>query len=98
MSDMNVEEKKRFDKMEDVIEKIEKDINEIKTAFLGNSMSGDKGFKGQIEILNVEQKLLKEEVKMLREERVENRVYILIIKGLFVMLASGIVAYIFKKF
>lgn len=95
---MNPEDRKRFDKMEEVVEKIQSDVQEIKTAFLGNQMSGDKGFKGQIESLNVELKIMKEEVKTLREERVENRVYILIIKGLFGIIAAAIVSYFFAKF
>lgn len=94
---MNPEERKRFDKMEQVVEKIQKDIGDIKTAFLGNSISGDKGFKGQIENLKTDVEDLKEEIKTLREERVETKLYILAIKSLVGIIAAGVVAYIFKK-
>lgn len=94
---MNPEDRKRFDKMEEVVEKIQKDIGEIKTAFLGNSMSGDKGFKGQIDTLKNDVVNLKEEIKTLREERVETKLYILAIKSLVGIIAAGVVTYIFKK-
>ncbi len=91
MSEMNENDRKRFDIMQS-------DISEIKTAFLGNAMSGDKGFKGQIEVLNVDLLNLKKEVETLKEQRVENRVYILIIKGLFWLLVGSVVSYVFAKF
>jgi len=91
MSDMNPEDRKRFDAMQS-------DIKEIKDALLGNHLVGDNGFKGQMESLNARLELQEKEIKILREERVENRVYIVIIKGLFALLAGSIITLIFKKF
>ena len=97
MSEMNPEDRKRFDKMEETFETMQSDIKEIKDAFLGNKLLGDNGFKGQIETLNVKMDLQQKEIEELKKERVKNEVYILIIKGLFVMLAGSIIGWIFKK-
>lgn len=94
---MNPEDRKRFDKMETVVEEIQADIREIKTAFLGNSMSGDRGFKGQIDLLKEKVEGLEDEIITLREERVETKLYILAIKSLVGIIAAGVVAWVFKK-
>jgi hypothetical protein len=94
---MDTTEQKRFDKMEVVVEKIQSDVNEIKAALLGNELSGERGLKGQIESLKLETEAMKIEIRDLREERVENAVYILIIKGLFAVFASAIAAYFISK-
>ena len=97
MEAMNAEERKAFDKMENTVEQIQQDVNEIKMALLGNPMSNDKGFKGQIDKLYSEIDLLKNEIKILREERVENKVYVLIIKGLLGIFGAALVTYLFTK-
>jgi len=97
METMNVEEKRAFEKMENTVEQIQQDVNEIKMALLGNPMSNDKGFKGQIEKLYSEIETMKTEIKILREERVENKVYVLIIKGLLGIFGAGLIAYLFNK-
>lgn len=94
---MNLEEKTRLIKMEDTVSQIQSDVNEIKIALLGNILSGDKGFKGQIETINAELETLKLEIKTLRDERVKNEVYVLIIKGLLGLFGAGLLAYIFNK-
>ena len=66
---MNVEEKQRFEKMEQSVQKIEQDISVIKSAIIGNELSGDKGLVGKVE-------QLEEKVKILTEERIKNTVYI----------------------
>ena len=98
MSEMNPDDRKRFDKMEETFEIMQNDIKEIKDAFLGNKLLGDKGFKGQIETLNVKIDLQQKEIESLKSERTKNEVYILIIKSLFLLLASSVIALIFKKF
>lgn len=94
---MEAEEKKRFDDMETNIEKIEKTVEIIKTALLGNEFSGEEGFKGQIRFLREELITVKAEIKTLREERVENKVYILIIKVLLATLLAAGLGYMFAK-
>jgi hypothetical protein len=50
---MTPEEKQNSKKMENTKKKIQTDVMEIKAALLGNSMSGDKGLVGRIEVLNL---------------------------------------------
>ena len=55
--------------MEQSVQKIEQDISVIKSAIIGNELSGDKGLVGKVE-------QLEEKVKILTEERIKNTVYI----------------------
>ena len=45
---MTADEKEKFTKMEQSVEEIKYDIAQIKSALLGNEMSGDRGIIGQI--------------------------------------------------
>ncbi len=73
---MNVEEKERFIIMEQSVQKIEKDISAIKSAIIGNELSGDRGLVGKMETLENELVSVKKEIKTLSEERIKNLVYI----------------------
>lgn len=94
---MTAEEKTRFDSMEKSVTQIENDIAEIKSALLGNKISGEKGFRGQIDTLKAEVDILKSEIKTLREQRAENGVYVLIIKGLLMLLSGAVIGYFINK-
>lgn len=102
---MTEPEKQKLDKMEDSVEKITVSINglksdmlEIKSALLGNSISGDTGFKGRLYDIDVRQKSIEIEMKDLRDERVRNSVYIKIITWLLAVIGVGLVGLIFSYF
>ena len=102
---MTEPEKQKLDKMEDSVEKITVSINdlksdmlEIKSALLGNAISGDTGFKGRLYDIDVRQKSIEMEMKDLRDERVRNSVYIKIITWLLAVIGVGIVGLIFSYF
>ena len=48
---MTAQEIERFKIMENSVEQIQIDVAEIKSALLGNPLSGDKGLTGRISIL-----------------------------------------------
>ena len=84
------------------VNKIENSVDEIKQALLGNRLSGDKGFKGQIEMLNknlckteADLQKVKEELQTLRDERIENRLYKQIIGGLVCAVVLAAIGYFF---
>lgn len=102
---MTEPEKQKLDKMEDSVEKITVSINglkvdmlEIKSALLGNAISGDTGFKGRLYDIDVRQKSIEIEMKDLRDERVRNSVYIKIITWLLAVIGVGLVGLIFSYF
>jgi len=76
---------------------IEKDIAEIKTALLGNALSGDKGLVGRIEILTAKQEILEDRIEALIEEKIKNKVYIQIITWLASIIGVGFVGMVFNK-
>lgn len=100
--DMAPEEKLRLGKVEFITEKIQKDVEIIKGALLGNQLSGDKGLKGRIDVLTAKQEILEGQLKEISEERVKNSVYIKIINRLLLVIGTGVVGIAFdillKKF
>ena len=86
---MNVEDRH-------IMTQIEKDIAEIKTALLGNLLSGDKGLVGRIEILTAKQEILEDRIEALIEEKIRNTVYIKIITWLASIIGAGFVGMIFN--
>lgn len=95
METMTAEEKQKFDKMESTVEQIQSDVKEIKTALLGNTLSGEKGLTGRLNEIDIRQKSIETEMKELREERVKNTVYVKIITWLLAVIGIGIVGLIF---
>ena len=95
---MTQEEKQKFEKMEDNVSKIQTDISTIKSALLGNVLSGETGLVGQITVLKTELELMKAEVKALTEERVKNTVYVKIITWLLAVVGVGIISLIINYF
>lgn len=93
---MTIDEKTKFESMETSVSQIEKDVAEIKSALLGNILSGDKGLTGQINILNAKQEILETQIKTLTEERVKNTVYIKIINWLLGTVIAGAIALLFN--
>jgi len=95
---MTIEEKVKFERMEGSVEKIQQDVSTIKSALLGNELSGDKGLIGQITTLRAEHDVLKAELKALSDERVKNTVYVKIITWLLAVVGVGVVSLIFSYF
>ena len=95
---MTPEEKTKFEKMENTVEKIQTDVMEIKSALLGNSMSGDKGLVGRIEVLNVSHENLECQVKTLIEEKIKNALYIRLINWLLVVIGTAVIGGVITLF
>jgi len=95
---MSPEEKIKFEKMENTVEKIQTDVMEIKSALLGNSMSGDKGLVGRIEVLNVSHENLECQVKTLIEEKIKNALYIRLINWLLVVIGTAVIGGVITLF
>jgi len=95
---MTIEEKAKFEKMESSVDAIQRDVSTIKSALLGNDLSGDKGLVGQITALKAEHEILKAELKSISEDRVKNTVYVKIITWLLAVVGVGIVGLIFNYF
>ena len=93
---MTPEEK--IESMEQSVTQIERDVAEIKSALLGNPLSGDKGLTGQIVTLHAKQEIQESQIKALIEERVKNTVYIKIINWLLGAVIAGSITLIFNLF
>ena len=73
---MTEDEKEKFTKMEQSVEEIKYDIAQIKSALLGNEMSGDRGIIGQMTLQKAEMDFLKKDLDDLKKEAIKNGVYI----------------------
>ena len=93
---MNVDEKQRFEKMEQSVEEIKTDISVIKTALIGNELSNDKGLVGDIVVVKAEIELLKAEVKQLTEDKIKNSIYIRLITWLSAIIGTGVIGFALK--
>ena len=67
---MNVDEKQRFEKMEQSVEEIKSDISEIKSALIGNPLSGDRGLIGQVNLLKQELEFVRKDLDVVQKENV----------------------------
>jgi chromosome segregation ATPase len=94
---MTAEEKTKFESMEHSVSQIEKDVAEIKSALLGNALSGEKGLTGRITVLDAKIELLEKQITNLSEERVKNTVYIKIINWLVGTVIAGTIAFVFSQ-
>ncbi len=73
---MTSEERDKFTKMEKSVEEIKTDISVIKSALIGNELSGDKGLIGRVSTLQLEIERLEKDIKELQNEKTTNSVYI----------------------
>lgn len=73
---MTADEKEKFTKMEQSVEDIKTDIAQIKSALIGNEMSGDRGIIGQVTLQKAEMDFLKKDLEDLKKESIKNGVII----------------------
>ena len=93
---MTADEKEKFTKMEQSVEEIKSDISEIKSALIGNTLSGDRGLIGQVNLLKKELEYVRKDLNIVQKENVR---ITLIMKQLgFVTgaLVTGFIATIIK--
>ena len=67
---MTADEKEKFTKMEQSVEEIKYDIAQIKSALLGNEMSGDRGIIGQVNLLKQELEFVRKDLDVVQKENV----------------------------
>lgn len=95
---MTAQEIERFKIMENSVEQIQIDVAEIKSALLGNPLSGDNGLTGRISILTAKQELLESQIASLQEEKTKNTIYVKIIVWLLSAVIGSGIAWIFAIF
>ena len=98
---MTADEKEKFTKMEQSVEDIKTDIAQIKSALIGNEMSGDRGIIGQVTLQKAEMDFLKKDLDDLKKEAIKNGVYIdqlrYVTGGAVLVIIGLIVKLIFTK-
>ena len=67
---MTPDEKEKFTKMEQSMEEIKSDISEIKSALIGNTLSGDRGLIGQVSLLKQELEFVRKDLDVVQKENV----------------------------
>ena len=67
---MTADEKEKFTKMEQSVEEIKYDIAQIKSALLGNEMSGDRGIIGQVTLLKNDLEYVRKDLNTVQKENV----------------------------
>ena len=67
---MTAEEQKKLVKMEQSVEEIKTDISEIKSALIGNPLSGDRGLIGQVNLLKQELEYVRKDLDVVQKENV----------------------------
>ena len=67
---MTADEKEKFTKMEQSVEEIKSDISEIKSALIGNTLSGDRGLIGQVTLLKNDLEYVRKDLNVVQKENV----------------------------
>ncbi len=67
---MTADEKEKFTKMEQSMEEIKSDISEIKSALIGNTLSGDRGLIGQVTLLKNDLECVRKDLNVVQKENV----------------------------
>ena len=93
---MTADEKEKFTKMEQSVEEIKYDIAQIKSALLGNEMSGDRGIIGQMTLQKAEMDFLKKDLEDVKKEAIRNGVIINQLKYVTGVAVAGVIALIIK--
>lgn len=93
---MTANENSRLTKMEQSVEEIKTDISVIKTALIGNELSGDRGIIGQMNILKAEIDYLKKDLELVQKEAIENKVIIRQLKWVAGVSVAGLIGLMIK--
>lgn len=93
---MTANENSRLTKMEQSVEEIKTDISVIKTALIGNELSGDRGIIGQMNILKAEIDYLKKDLELVQNEAIENKVIIRQLKWVAGVSVAGLIGLMIK--
>lgn len=93
---MIADENSRLTKMEQSVEEIKTDISVIKTALIGNELSGDRGIIGQMNILKAETDYLKKDLELVQKEAIENKVIIRQLKWVAGVSVAGLIGLMIK--
>lgn len=72
---MDVKEE-RILKMENSVEEIRNDIQDIKSALIGNNLSGEKGLIGQIDTLKTKIETLQADLAVVQKDAIRNGIII----------------------
>ena len=98
------EEKDKFIKLEKSVDEIKDDIStiqysisQIKSALLGNELSGDMGLKGQIITMKSEVDSLKTDVKRLTEDNIKKGEFLKLITWLSVVIGTVVIGFVVNQ-
>lgn len=86
-----VRENNRITKMEKSVEEIKTDVSEIKSALIGNTLSGERGVVGQVGSLKTEIEYLKKDIEVLQTENTKNEVIIRQLKYVTGLVVAGLI-------
>mgnify|MGYP001147686613 FL=1 len=93
---MTAEEKEKFTKMEQSVEEIKSDVAQIKSALIGNEISGDRGIIGQMTLQKAEMDFFKKDLEDVKKEAIRNGVIINQLKYVTGVAVAGVIALIIK--
>lgn len=91
---MTIEEKNRFDRMEQHIDRIQKDISNILNALVGNEINGNKGLIHKVHFLEEEQEKQYLEIVKLKDQNIKNETLISTLKWVLGGIIGSILAYV----
>lgn len=91
-----MEEVSKIEKLEKGVENLQNDVSIIKSALVGNEISGDKGLVGKVDFLQNEVERLKRDIKELNEEKTRSTVYFRILTYVTSVLFAAVVGGVVK--
>ena len=83
--------------MEKSVEEIKTDVSEIKSALIGNPLSGERGVVGQVNMLRSEIDYLKKDIKDLQDEKIRTVQSMRIIGTIAFLLVAAVIKLIFDS-
>lgn len=96
-NDKFIKLEKSVDEIKDDISTIQYSISQIKSALLGNELSGDMGLKGQIIAMKLEVDSLKQEVKKLTYDNIKKGEFLKLITWLSVVIGTLVIGFVVNQ-